>query len=361
MYSGKMNYHDYLQIDKLLSCQQLESVKQGRAAHDEMLFIIVHQVYELWFKQILTEVSSILAIFDSDRVDEKLMDLIVARLQRVVEIQKLLVDQVRIMETMTPLDFLEFRDMLIPASGFQSLQFRTLETKLGLKRDQRLKYNQADFDQSLKPEQRPQMTNLESEPNLFERVEKWLERTPFLKMSGFDFWNIYKKTVEDSLMADLAIIQNNPALGPEDRKRNQMILEGSLTSFRALFDENEYKEARARGEWRLSYTAIHAALLIQLYRDQPALQLPFRLITALMDVDEWFTTWRYRHALMAKRMLGSKVGTGGSSGYQYLKDATDKHKVFQDLFQLTTFFVPRSKIPVLPKEVERELGFFYSR
>ncbi|MGZ3723567.1 MAG: tryptophan 2,3-dioxygenase family protein, partial [Bdellovibrionales bacterium] len=105
---------------------------------------------------------------------------------------------------------------------------------------------------------------------------------------------------------------------------------------------------------------IHAALLIQLYRDQPALQLPFRLITALMDLDEGFTTWRSRHALMARRMLGSKVGTGGSSGYQYLKDAADKHKVFQDLFQLTTFFVPRSKIPVLPKDVERQLGFFYS-
>ena len=361
MFSGKMNYHDYLQIEKLLSCQQLESVKQGRAAHDEMLFIIVHQVYELWFKQILTEVNSILDIFKSDRIDEKLMDLIVARLQRVVEIQKLLVDQVRIMETMTPLEFLEFRDMLIPASGFQSLQFRILETKLGLKRDQRLKYNQADYDQSLKPEQRPHMAATESETNLFERVEKWLERTPFLKMRGFDFWNIYKKTVEDALTSDLNIIQNNPALGADDRKRNQTILEGSLASFRALFDEKAYTEARAGGEWRLSYTAIHAALLIQLYRDQPALQLPFRLITALMDVDEWFTTWRYRHALMAKRMLGSKVGTGGSSGYQYLKDATDKHKVFQDLFQLTTFFVPRSKIPVLPREVERELGFFYSR
>jgi tryptophan 2,3-dioxygenase len=76
-------------------------------------------------------------------------------------------------------------------------------------------------------------------------------------------------------------------------------------------------------------------------------------------MDEWWTTWRYRHALMAKRMLGSKVGTGGSSGAQYLKDATEQHKVFQDLFQLTTFFVPRSKLPTLPPQVERELGFSY--
>jgi tryptophan 2,3-dioxygenase len=360
MFSRKMNYHDYLQIDKLLHCQKLESDAQGTPAHDEMLFIVVHQVYELWFKLILTEIESVLEIFKRDHIDETLMDLVVSRLHRVFEIQKLLINQVGIIETMTPLDFLEFRDILIPASGFQSLQFRVLETRLGLKREQRLKYNQADYDQSLQPEQRSGMRSLENEPSLFDRIEKWLERTPFLKMRGFDFWKIYKKTVEDSMQGDLKIIQDNPALGPEDKKRNQTILEASLTSFRALFDEGEYAKAHARGEWRFSYQAIHAALLIQLYRDQPALQLPFRLITALMDIDEAFTTWRYRHALMAKRMLGSKVGTGGSSGYQYLKDATDKHKVFQDLFQLTTFFVPRSKLPALPTQVERKLGFTYS-
>jgi len=355
-----MNYHDYLQIDKLLDAQKLESAVQGEPAHDEMLFIIVHQVYELWFKLILTEVDSVLEIFSRERIDERLMDLIVARLQRVVEIQKLLIDQIRVMETMTPLDFLEFRDVLIPASGFQSMQFRTLESRLGLKREQRLTYNQASYDQALKPDQRTHMQKIEADTSLFERVEKWLERTPFLKMEGFNFWQSYKAAVETALQSDLDIIQNHPALTPEDRARNQKMLEGSLESFRALFDENKYNEARARGEWSLSYTAIHAALLIQLYRDQPALQLPFRFLTTLMDMDELFTTWRSRHALMAKRMLGSKVGTGGSSGYQYLKDAADKHKVFSDLFQLTTFFVPRSKIPPLPAEVQRALGFFYS-
>src|SRR6202000_2118319 len=97
MFSRKMNYHDYLQIDKLLSCQKLESDAQGKPAHDEMLFIVVHQVYELWFKQILTEANSILGLFASDRVDERLMDLIVARLRRVIEIQRLLIDQVAVM------------------------------------------------------------------------------------------------------------------------------------------------------------------------------------------------------------------------------------------------------------------------
>lgn len=361
MFSSKMNYSDYLQIDKLLSCQNPESKIQGKPAHDEMLFIVVHQVYELWFKLILTEVESVLEIFRQDRVDEKLMDLIVARLQRVVEIEKLLVDQVRIVETMTPLDFLEFRELLIPASGFQSLQFRLLETRLGLRRETRLKYNQTDYDQALKPEQRQTMAQAESQPTLLACVERWLERTPFLKMQGFDFWQTYKQTVEDTLNQDLRIIQSNPSLNEEDRKRNESIVQGTLAAFHALFDEKAYEEARKKGEWRLSYRAIHAALLIQLYRDQPVLQLPFRLLTALQDMDEWFTTWRYRHALMVQRMLGSKVGTGGSSGFQYLQAATDRHKVFVDLNRLTTFFVPRSKLPALPREVERELGFSYSK
>jgi len=361
MFSGKMNYHDYLQIDKLLGAQKLESDVKGKYAHDEMLFIIVHQVYELWFKQILTEIESVIAIFRQDRVDESQMDLIVARLQRVVKIQGLLVDQIAIMETMTPLDFLEFRDLLIPASGFQSFQFRTLETRLGLLRDSRLKYNATDYDQSLKPEQRLVMNKIETESSLFSCVEKWLERTPFLKMQGFDFWQSYKSTVEQTVAADLKIIQSNPSLAPEDRKRNEMIVNMTLMSFNKLFDEKQYAEARAAGEWRMSYKSIHAALLIQLYRDQPVLQLPFRLLTALQDMDEGFTTWRQRHALMAKRMLGAKVGTGGSSGFQYLKDAADKHKIFSDLFQLTTFFVPRSKLPKLPKEVERQLGFKFAQ
>jgi tryptophan 2,3-dioxygenase len=360
MFNDKMNYHDYLQLDQLLSCQKPESAVRGRAAHDEMLFIIVHQVYELWFKQILTELDSVLAIFNKDHVDDRLMDLIVARLQRIVEIEKHMVDQIRIMETMTPLDFLEFRDLLIPASGFQSQQFRMVETRLGLRRAERLQYNQKDFDSVLKPEQRTGMTAIEKEPTLFDRVEKWLERTPFLKMQNFDFFQAYKKTVEESLTNDLAIIHGNPALGPQERERNEKILRGSLDSFHALFDEKKYAEAKTRGEWRLSYKSVHATLFIQLYRDQPALQLPFRLITALQDMDEWFTTWRQRHALMVKRMLGGKVGTGGSSGSQYLAEAADKHKVFGDFFQLTTFFVPRSKLPALPKAVEKELSFQYS-
>ena len=358
---ANMNYDDYLHVTDLLRLQKPKSRELGREAHDEMLFIIVHQTYELWFKQILTELDSILTLFSKDKLDERWMEMIHSRLHRISEIQHLLVDQVKILETMTPLDFLDFRDLLIPASGFQSYQFRLLEMKLGLKREDRLKFNEQDFDKALKPEQSVEIKGLEKQPTLFEQVERWLERTPFLEMKGLDFWKTYQTSVEKTLQDDLRRIHESTEMSPEFKARNSQMLEMSLQSFRLLFDEKAYQESRAQGVWRFSYRAIHAALLIQLYRDQPVLQLPFRVLTALQDMDEWLTTWRQRHALMVRRMLGSRVGTGGSSGYLYLDQATDKHKVFQDLFQLTTFFLPRSKIPALPKEVEKELGFYYNR
>src|SRR5690606_31290490 len=110
----------------------------GKPAHDEYLFIIVHQAYELWFKQILIELDSVIELFSQNPVSESSMGVIVSRLQRIETILKLLVQQVDVIETMTPMDFLDFREFLYPASGFQSLQFRLVEMKLGLKRDQRL-------------------------------------------------------------------------------------------------------------------------------------------------------------------------------------------------------------------------------
>jgi tryptophan 2,3-dioxygenase len=94
-----------------------------------------------------------------------------------------------------------------------------------------------------------------------------------------------------------------------------------------------------------------------LYREQPLFQLPFQVLASLLDLDENMTQWRYRHALMAHRMLGQKIGTGGSSGHSYLKSATEKHKIFQDFFNLSTFLIPRSKVPKLPQDLERKMNY----
>ena len=131
-----INYGKYLELDKILTAQTLQSEKHGYPVHDEHLFIIVHQTYELWFKQIIYEIDSIRKTFlDSEKtlqIDESKMLEINKRLSRVVMILKLMVDQIHVLETMTPLDFMDFRAYLTHASGFQSLQFRLLENKLGV-------------------------------------------------------------------------------------------------------------------------------------------------------------------------------------------------------------------------------------
>jgi len=116
-------YADYLKLHALLAAQQPESARHGRPAHDEMLFIIVHQTYELWFKQILHELDRIQTDFGGDVVEDEYLGRIVHGLDRINEILKLLIQQLEVLETMTPLDFLDFRDFLFPASGFQSTQF----------------------------------------------------------------------------------------------------------------------------------------------------------------------------------------------------------------------------------------------
>lgn len=351
-----VNYADYLKLDDILKPHHLRSEEFGEKAHDENLFITVHQAYELWFKHIIIEIDSILDIFKNEKIHEKQMSLITSRLKRVNDIFRLIVQQIPILETMTPLDFLDFREYLYPASGFQSLQFRLIENKLGLKREQRIAYNKESYEKSLRPDEQQPALKAERERNLFDSVENWLSRTPFLKTEGFEFWSLYRKAVEKMFDEDEQIVRQNSLLGKEEIDRNLKQIESSREIFKSLFSEADYN---AQKNWRLSYSALHAALFIQLYRDQPVFQSPFRLLTELIDLEENLAEWRYKHALMAQRMLGTKIGTGGSSGSQYLKAATEQHRIFNDLTQLTTFFIPRSRLPKLPKNVEAKLGFIY--
>ncbi len=354
-----IQYHEYLKLDRLLSSQSLRSDEEGRPAHEEMLFIVVHQAYELWFKQMLHELDSVLLVFSQLEDSENNMSLIVSRLERFIEIQKLIGQQIDVLETMSPMEFLDFRDMLYPASGFQSFQFRLIENKLGLKSQYRMTYNNAPYHQYFKKDQAKLLLETEDSPSLLDHVDQWLGRTPFVNAGEFRFWSLYQKAVEAMFERERDLIDRNEHLDDESRKKALNNVDQSLSTFSALFDEHQYLEMKEQGQWRLSYPAIHGALFIQLYRDHPALSLPFRVITCLLNIDELLTQWRYRHALMAKRMLGTKVGTGGSSGAEYLKKSAEHHKLFTDFFQLTTFLIPRSALPLLPKEVTRQMNFFY--
>ncbi|RMI01024.1 MAG: tryptophan 2,3-dioxygenase [Calditrichaeota bacterium] len=355
-----IRYGSYLQLERILSGQKLRSAEVGAPAHDEMLFIIIHQAYELWFKQILHELDSVMEMFRRDYVDEKNIGIAVARLHRVVEIFKLLIDQIRILETMTPLDFLDFRNLLTPASGFQSLQFRMIEVKLGLRPAQRVRFSQQAYHSMFPPEEQERLQELEQEPSLFDLLQRWLERTPFLELGEFNFLNVYHRAVQDMLEEEQQAIRENPALSEAEKTERLKLMKATEKHFDSIFEEEQHNRLIREGRRRLSYQATLAALFIHLYRDQPILHLPYKLLSQIVDIDELLSAWRYRHALMVLRMIGHKTGTGGSAGYSYLKNTAESHRIFADLFNLSTFLIPRSKLPDLPPELEQNLGFFFT-
>lgn len=351
-----VQYTDYLKVDTITNLQSRRSEEFGKPVHDEMLFIIIHQTYELWFKQILFELNSAVDVFTKSKVDEREMLTINSRLNRIMEIQKVLISQVDILDTMTPMDFLEFRDYLYPASGFQSLQFRLVENKLGL--DQRLTYNNRNYKESLNEKDQGRASDTENSPSLFVLLEKWLERTPFLSSDNFSFWKDYRVAVEKRINNSRQNITKS-TFDDETKAKHLKGVDMMEEGFKSIFDEEAYKKMQEDGSWRLSHKALCAALFIYLYRDEPILQLPFNMMQNLQSIDENFTQWRYRHALMVHRMIGVKMGTGGSSGHKYLKAAGDKHKIFQDLNNLATFFIPKSMLPKLPDDILKKLSFNY--
>lgn len=332
-----VHYHDYLQLDKILDAQFPESAKNNISAHDEMLFIIIHQAYELWFKQLHHEADSIVEIMRKPAVNDNSPELqtVVHRMNRMVVILRVLIQQIDILETMTPMDFLDFRDLLRPASGFQSWQFKLLEAKLGLKFEYR--HGKEYYTSQLRQEHVDLIKKAESDKSFLQLVNDWLERMPYPEQHAvsavdkdWDFWKIYKECYSNSLA--------------EAEKNN---LE--------LFDEVffEHKETH----YTLSAKANRAALFIMLYRGYPLLQQPFQVLNNLLEIDEQLSTWRHRHMNMVHRMIGTRIGTGGSSGKDYLKSAADKHYIFKEIAQLTSFLIERNRLPVLPKEIETKLGF----
>jgi tryptophan 2,3-dioxygenase len=358
--SGKndpVQYGDYLRLKELTSLQTRRSEAIGKPAHDEYLFIIVHQAYELWFKQILIELDSVIELFSQNPVSESSMGVIVSRLQRIETILKLLVQQVDVIETMTPMDFLDFREFLYPASGFQSLQFRLVEMKLGLKRDQRLLYNACPFEKALGGEEQKVVLNTEQKSSLLDLLQEWLERSPAQRLESFDFWREYKERIHQLFERDRAQVRTH--INAEDRERNLAEIDRAEASFDALFSSEAHQKGHQQGFWKMSQSALQGALFILLYRDQPLLQVPFQLLTLLQNIDELMTTWRYRHAQMVYRMLGTKIGTGGSSGHEYLTKTAERHRIFSDLFHLVTFMIPRSEIPEIPPAAQEQLSFVW--
>lgn len=357
-----IHYHSYLELEKILSAQRLRSKElDNNPAHEEMLFIIVHQVYELWFKQIIHEIESVIDMFKENDIDERNLGVAVGRVNRVNEIVKLLIQQIRTLETMTPLDFLDFRNYLFPASGFQSFQFRLVEVLLGLENDKRLNYHGEHYASVFTEVQRKALIAVESNDTLFDVVEAWLERTPFLKFGDFDFLKHYSKAVNRMLKKEKKAIKESKYLTEKEVAMRLKMLDGTDSYYQSILSKDHHNGLIESGEVRMSYEATVGALLINLYRDEPILHNPFNLLMSLIDTDELLTTWRYRHAQMVLRMLGRKIGTGGSSGHGYLEKTAEKHHIFTDLHNISTLLIPRSELPELPDHIKRELGFYFTQ
>lgn len=337
-------YSEYLQLDKILGAQTPESAKEGIRADDEMLFIIVHQSYELWFKLIIHELGIIRGIFKQPELSDNGSDVYnsVHRMKRIITILNLLVDQLGIVETMTPLDFLDFRDLLRPASGFQSIQFKIIEATLGLTYEQR--FGKEYYLSQLNENDIQRVKDAEKDESLIVLLNRWLERMPFSKKELYwneganaqkdhPFWDAYREVYANGLL-------------PAEQK--------NLEVFDKLFiSEKDYpKDGR-----RLSQQASRNALFITLYRDYPLLQLPFELLNCLLEIDELMSMWRHRHIHMVQRAIGKRVGTGGSTGAGYLKAAADSHYVFKELAELTSFLLPRHELPKLPLKLEEDLRY----
>ena len=246
-----LSYGSYLRVPELLALQRLLS---DPPAHDELLFIVVHQAYELWFKQLLFELESV-----RDRLFGRDPDAARHYLERVQTIERVLLEQVALIETMSPQDFLEFRSNLSPASGFQSVQFREVEFLSGLKQPSFLAHlGETD-------EERTRLERRLEEPTL------WDAFCDFLGAFGL------------------------PMPGDDQDIR----LHSLLTMAR---DRDKYA-----GPWHVS--------------------------EGLLTHDESFSLWRYRHILMVERQIGSKSGTGGSSGSSYLRTTLEK-RFFPELWEV---------------------------
>jgi tryptophan 2,3-dioxygenase len=348
----KMYYDSYLQLDKVLTAQQPESFKNEHVpAHDEMLFIIIHQAYELWFKQVLFELDFCHSIFSKDKINDNAEDLNLVRhrLQRVIKIIELLNQQVHILDTMTPLDFLEFRNLLTPSSGFQSVQFRQIEALLGLKIEKR--HNSEHYKRTneggFTSKDLSTVEATENKQSIQVLLNNWLERMPFFddslwaechletveKHSSQAFWNMY------------AIIYKQSLTEKEANKFHDFlsqIINASNENIEQLF----------------SSKALRAALFIMLYRDFPVFQTSYQILDSFIEIDHLLSNWRHKHLIMVRRMIGMRVGTGNTSGAGYLEGALSKHFVFNEISSLATFLIERNKLPKLPTALIKHLSFY---
>jgi tryptophan 2,3-dioxygenase len=351
------SYWDYLKLDGLLGLQGGLENDESQITSDELHFIVVHQVYELWFKLVLRELRLGRDELAAPRVAEEAIPRVVHHLRRVNEIFKLGVDQFRVMETLTPQDFLDFRDKLSPASGFQSFQMREMEILLGL----------AEADRVQVPGMQPlhhirkmapgtpagdlanqRIEAAARETTLRSALHDWLHRTPIQGSVPQDaqddqavlrFLEEYLRAYQQEQQAQAARLVE---VGVGSADTIQARFSGSIDAARAFLFADDVDDKQ-----RVRVRRIRAGILfVESYRALPLLAWPRLLIDTVVEMEELLVLWRNRHARMVERTVGRRVGTGGSPGVDYL-DRTAAYRIFTELWTVRTLLLPRQALPAL--------------
>jgi tryptophan 2,3-dioxygenase len=355
-----VSYWEYLRIDDLLALQGGVEKDESRLSDHEVLFIVVHQVFELWFKLVLRELTSVRDLLAAASVPESSLAGAVAGLRRVQVTMEQMANHWRLMETLTTRDFLDFRDKLLPASGFQSGQFRELEVLLGLDPADRMRFlGDASWLKALEepggrasPSLDRVRRRLADRPSIREAVDAWLHRTPIRGSSPADARDA--ETVAAFVQEYLAAHARE--IGDPDTRASRQSKDAAERTKVAAQYRAEIESARrflsaedVPDADRPRRRRIRAAIVfLETYRELPLLAWPRELLDALVSAEQSMLIFRQRHARMVEREIGRRTGTGGSPGVAYLDETALRYRVFADLWTVRTILVRRDAAPPLP-------------
>lgn len=347
-----MNYWQYIKVEDLLRLQGGGEDDESKIGNDEVLFIVVHQIYELWFKLVIRELVSARDLFNQNPVPDMDMAKAVRSLKRITTIFEQAVSHFKVVETLTTRDYLAFRDGLIPASGFQSAQIREIEILLGLDDGQRLplgtdgSYREAlkSDDGSASPALNRVDARLASGPSLRDVVYAWLARTPVSKEGPDAFLRgilaAHKSETENRLQIAREKMNPSPAELEVLRSRYERELGFAEKFLLGEDDPSLDQETRAK---RMKVRA--ALVFLESHRELPRLAWPREVMDALIEMEQSMVLWRQRHARMVERVIGRRIGTGGSSGVDYLDQTALRYRVFGDVWAVRTLLLRKAAIP----------------
>jgi len=352
------NYWDYLQLDKLLALQGGLEDTGDVESPDELHFIVVHQVYELWFKLILRSLRLARDRMAEPRVAEETIPYVVHHLRRVSAVLQLAVQHWKVVETLTPQDFLAFRDKLMPASGFQSFQMREMEIVLGLEEADRIHYGKMKAIEHIQDlgKSSPaggfvnaRIEAARAEASFLAALNEWLFRTP---IHGSVPGDATDDEVVDAFVAEYVAATESlhqgglerlvSALGERSREELHARFKTTQAAGRAFLEAEDVDSEERRRVKRVRA----AALFIESYRELPLLAWPRLLLDVVVETEEELVLFRNRHARMVERLIGRRPGTGGSGGVDYL-DKTLGYRVFRDLWAIRTVLLPKDRLPEL--------------